>query len=42
MPLLPGVREMKDVNFVLEKQKEKNIGILLMFEEKMEGEEGKP
>lgn len=34
MPLLPRVKEMKDVNFVLEKQKEKTIWILVMFEKK--------
>lgn len=34
MLLLPRVKEMKDVNFVLEKQKEKNPWILVIFEEK--------
>lgn len=40
MLLLSRVKEMKDVNFVLEKQK-KSIGILVISEGKKKGEEAK-
>lgn len=40
MLLLSRVKEMKDVNFALKKQKEKSIGISVTSEEK-KGEEAK-